>query len=118
MSAPPFSLSLMPVPVSVSLTALPTAIAGSQRILDLTDAQTISLQFSAVGVQIIIQGSLDWGATWTTLVPADNYMGVNPYRTGWWNIPPAMQADNVLIQAQGVGTGVIVVISYVELQYR
>lgn len=112
-------MTLLANSVSSILSLSGTEVTGSRRYVDLLDCQAIRVQFKAsASIQVRIEGSADDGSTWFTVLPEDNYSGVNPYISTWTVLPQQALVNNCLLRGIGIGTGLLVTVDYIEVQYR
>ncbi|MBA4285475.1 MAG: hypothetical protein C0434_08090 [Xanthomonadaceae bacterium] len=114
----PNSLTLMSAPASQLLSLGGVELNSSRRFLDFEGISTVRVQFKGT-LLVRVEYSLDFGATWGTLVAEDTYEGANPYIGGWQQRPAEIgNWGDVLLRAIGIGSGLLTTVDYVELQYR
>jgi len=112
-------LTLVANPYTALILAVGTEIADSRRFADLIDVDAARVQFkSSSAISVRIECSVNNGATWATLVPEDSYMFSDPYLSTWFVIPEEAKKNDVLLRAVGVGSGVLLTVSYVEMSFR
>ena len=94
-------------------------LPASRRYVDLSTANEARIQFQASnGMQVRVEYSTDGGATFGTLFPEDATFGSSPNFGRWMTIPPDAKTDSTLVRCIAIGTGLLVTIYFVELQYR
>lgn len=112
------SITLMTSPVNMLLSAGGAELANSRRFVDLWDIERARVQFnSSANISVRIEYSKDYGDTWSTLIDEDSYVGSNPYASTWFALPPEVQANDVLLRAVGIGSGLLLTVNYVELSF-
>jgi hypothetical protein len=112
------SITLLVAPVTVTIGTSGTELTNSRRFVDLWDCQRGRVQFnSSSAISVRIEYSLDYGVTWAVLWPEGSYVGSNPYASGWFGIPEETKANDVLLRAVGVGSGLFLTVNYVEFSF-
>lgn len=116
------SLHLMTAPTSQILTIGGVELTNSRRFIDLSEVDTIRVQFSG-SLSVQIDYSLDYGATWNTLVPATSYQGSGGLQISEWQdiTSLGLQAggySQALLRGIGIGSGLLTTVNFVEIQYQ
>ena len=112
------SITLLVAPVTITIGTSGTELANSRRYVDLWDIERGRVQFnSSAAISVRVEYSLDYGSTWAVLVPEDSYVGSNPYASAWFALPPEIKANDVLLRAVGVGSGLFLTVNYVEFSF-
>ncbi len=75
-------------------------LTNSRRYVDLTDNDAIRWQ------------------SWADLASEYGSTGTAPIVTAWQTIPDDCKADDVLLRAWAVGTGLLTSVNFVEVKYR
>jgi hypothetical protein len=118
MPALPHSITLLTNSVSQLLTLGGVELSGSRRYLDFEGITTVRAQFRGA-LSVRIEYSLDFGDTWATLIPDEQYRGTDPYIGSWQAVPDEIgNWGDVMLRCLGIGSGLLVGVDYVEMQYR
>lgn len=115
----PISIHLMANPSSQILTLGGVELTDSRKVLDFAGIETIRLQYKG-NLAVRVEYSLDWAASWYTLIPEDAFLvGNNPFVTGWLRVPDDLPTyGEVLLRCIGIGSGLLTTTTYVEMQYK
>lgn len=112
------SCTLMTSAVTLTIGTSGTELANSRRLVDLWDCGRGRVQFnSSAAISVRVEYSLDYGATWATLIGAGAYAGSNPYTSTWFGLPDECKANDVMLRAVGVGTGLFLTVNYVQFDF-
>ena len=112
-------LTLVTNAVSSVISLGGSEVNNSRRYADLVDIEAARVQFAAtLSISVRVEYSLDAGITWATLVPEDSYVGSNPYISQWMVIPEEARANDVLLRALVIGTGLLTTVVFVEMSFR
>lgn len=109
---------LMTAAVTVTIGTSGTELANSRKLVDLGGCERGRVQFnSSSAISVRVEYSIDYGATWATLIDAGEYAGSNPYVSVWFPLPDACKTSDVLLRAVGVGTGLFLTVNYVQFDF-
>jgi len=115
----PISIHLMANPSSQLLTLGGVELTDSRKVLDFAGIETVRLQYKG-NLAVRVEYSLDWGASWDTLIAENTFLvGNNPFVTGWLRVPDDLPIyGEVLLRCIGIGSGLVTTTTYVEMQYK
>lgn len=115
------TLNLLASPVSQLITVGGVELNNARRFIDSAGLKTMRLQFDA-NLAVRLDYSTDYGATWSTLIPAPTTQGAGPYVTEWqdvsWLNSGGVEFAQVLIRPFAVGSGLLTTVNFVQVDFQ